>query len=53
VNCGKGKWHLEVSAKEPVFLNGLKLEFSGYEAKVFDKHIPSAESIHSILLSHF
>jgi len=35
------------------FMNGLRLGFSEFEVKVFDKRIVCAESIHSILLSFF
>jgi len=48
----KGKWCLVVSANKPVFVNGLTLGFSRFEAKVFDERILCVESIRSIS-SHF
>ncbi len=37
--AAKGKWCLETFANKPIFLNGLRLGFRGFEAKIFVEHV--------------
>ncbi len=51
--AAKGKRSLEAFANKPIFLNGLTLEFRGFEAKIFVECVLCAVSIRSMSLSHF